>query len=96
MIVEATCRLVSSQLSGLDCMRLALTPMLGGRFTAFDACGLWPDLTTMTVEAGLKTPEAPHCGDDAGTATVSLTIVNGAFVVSSVRIDRRSTPGDRP
>jgi hypothetical protein len=40
MIVGVACSLASSELSGLDCMRLAVVLCQAARFPASDACGL--------------------------------------------------------
>lgn len=53
--------------------------------------GIWPEMTAMTADVYLKTKDDPYCCPSGGVATVSLTVKNKKFVITSVRI-RKEEP----
>jgi hypothetical protein len=55
----------------------------------FNGCGLWPDLQTLRMTAGLKVPEDFHCSDASGTADIEITIRNNASEIASVKVARQ-------
>jgi hypothetical protein len=55
--------------------------------------GIWPDITSMTVETGLYRENDPNCCPSGGTAEMILRLEGNRIVLKSIRFD--TTPDDK-